>query len=65
MCFFFYNSPIGVTLFDDFGKSFEDELNNFQQEDVYVIICAARGGRYEGNTKFVKYFSFLTLRTIV
>ncbi|KAL1825468.1 hypothetical protein ACET3Z_012246 [Daucus carota] len=49
------SSAVSVTLFDDFGKDFEDELNDFQQEDVYVIICAARVGRYEGLTNLTNY----------
>lgn len=40
-----------MTLFDDFGKDFEDRLNNIQGEETYVIIFAARVSRYEGKIK--------------
>lgn len=39
---------VPVTLFDDFGVQFAEELEDCKQTEIYIIIAAAKVGLYEG-----------------
>nr|XP_017250902.1 PREDICTED: uncharacterized protein LOC108221542 [Daucus carota subsp. sativus] len=42
------SSSLNVTLFDYFGEQLENEFAKLESQNLYVIICCARVGRYEG-----------------
>ncbi|XP_017227888.1 uncharacterized protein LOC108192535 [Daucus carota subsp. sativus] len=42
------SSNLHVTLFDSFGEQLEKEFAQLDIQNLYVIICCARVGRYEG-----------------
>nr|XP_017250370.1 PREDICTED: uncharacterized protein LOC108220974 [Daucus carota subsp. sativus] len=46
---------LSVTLFDDFGKQFEQTLRCCKEEQVFVIICGAKIGMYEGLPNLTNY----------
>ncbi|KAL1815832.1 hypothetical protein ACET3Z_018406 [Daucus carota] len=46
---------VAVTLFDDFGTEFEQTLRCCKDQQVFVIICAAKIGLYEGLPNLTNY----------
>ncbi|WOH06658.1 hypothetical protein DCAR_0626086 [Daucus carota subsp. sativus] len=46
---------LAVTLFDDFGTQFEQTLRCCKDQQVFVIICAAKIGLYEGLPNLTNY----------
>ncbi|XP_063935336.1 uncharacterized protein LOC135147035 [Daucus carota subsp. sativus] len=48
-------NSVSVTLFDDFGLQFEQDLENCNQTEIFVIICAAKVALYEGEANITTY----------
>ncbi|KAL1818319.1 hypothetical protein ACET3Z_013188 [Daucus carota] len=46
---------LAVTLFDNFGVEFEQTLRGCKDQQVFVIICAAKVGLYEGLPNLTNY----------
>ncbi|KAL1831211.1 hypothetical protein ACET3Z_000862 [Daucus carota] len=46
---------VPVTLFDDFGVQFAEELEDCKQTEIYIIIAAAKVGLYEGIANLTNY----------
>ena len=50
-----------VTFFDAFGVEFEQKLRLAKQQEVVVLICAAKIGLYEGMSQLMDLQIFLFL----
>lgn len=52
-----------VTFFDAFGVEFEQKLRLAKQQEVVVLICAAKIGLYEGMSQLMDLQIYLFLYT--
>lgn len=46
-----------VPFFDIFAVKLDESLKKHEDNDIYVIICCAKFGRYEGNFTLIMYYS--------
>ena len=45
------STDVGVTLFDDFAKQFEEAIKNIGSGNKFVIISSAKIGKFQGKKK--------------
>ncbi|KAK1352146.1 hypothetical protein POM88_053650 [Heracleum sosnowskyi] len=48
---------VKVTLFEEFGNMVEEKFKKLDENEIYVIICCARVGRYEGKRYFLSQYN--------
>ncbi|WOG95221.1 hypothetical protein DCAR_0414527 [Daucus carota subsp. sativus] len=49
------STDIGVTLFDDFAKQFEEAIKNIGSGNKFVIISSAKIGKFQGDVNLTNY----------
>ncbi|KAL1818393.1 hypothetical protein ACET3Z_013262 [Daucus carota] len=49
------STDVGVTLFDDFAKQFEEAIKNIGSGNKFVIISSAKIGKFQGDVNLTNY----------
>ena len=59
----FHRQTLDVTFFDAFGVEFEQKMRLAKQQEVVVVICAAKISLYEGMWQLLQFYKCVLLTT--